>query len=78
MPINVFEMVIVIVIVGSITGIANNWIKRRDRYRADERDELLDKLKHLEDLEKRVRVLEAVVTDQRYDLKQQFDKLEND
>jgi hypothetical protein len=76
MAMNVFEMVIVIVIIGCVTGVVNNWIKRRDRGRSNQQDQLRDRLEDLEDLEDRVRVLEAVITDQNYHLKQQFNELE--
>ncbi len=78
MGMNVFEMVVIIVIVGALARVVSSWLTNRNRNRADELEDILDKLEQLEDLESRVRVLEAVVTDQNYDLKQQFSKLEKD
>ena len=73
---NVFEMVIIIVIVGCATGVINNMIKRRNSRRPDDLEDILDRMDGLDDLEERVRVLEAVITDQNYDLKKQFEDLE--
>jgi hypothetical protein len=74
---NVFDMVVVIVIIGCATGVINNVIKHKNSRRTDDLDELLDRIEDLDRLEERVAVLEAVVTDQDYHLKKQFDDLEN-
>lgn len=78
MPINVFEMVIVIVIVGAAARVLNNWIKHRGESGSRDLDQVLDRLEDLEDLEDRVRVLEAVITDQNYDLKRQLHELDKE
>lgn len=72
---NVFEMVIVIVIVGCVTGVLNNFIKHKKSGNSEDMDDILDRLDGVDELEERVRVLEAVITDQNYELKKQFQDL---
>jgi hypothetical protein len=71
-------MVIVIVIVGCATGVINNFFKHKNTGRSEDMDDLLDRLDGVDSLEERVRVLEAVITDQNYELKKQFQDLEKD
>jgi hypothetical protein len=77
---NPFEMVVIIVFLGVVANVVNNWIKARDQKHrgVDEAalaDELRDQIAALED---RVRVLERIVTDTsgREDLHRQFRELE--
>jgi hypothetical protein len=70
----VFEFVLLIIAMGMIfklikLAIVHNKLPRRD-------DALnKDLLERLNQVEERVRVLERIVTDERYDLKQQFKDL---
>ena len=73
---NVFEMVVSIVVIGCIAGVLNNLIKQRHARRPNERDDMDQRLDALEKLEERVRVLEAVVTDESYELRKQLNDLE--
>ncbi len=72
---NPFEFVIVIIVLSFGYKLLDGWLKNRPRETADDpvRSELL---KRLEEVEERVRVLERIVTDERFDLKQQFKDLE--
>jgi hypothetical protein len=74
---NVFEMVIVIVIIGCATGIIKEYLKRRERSSSTSQENLDDALDRIDDLEERVRVLERVVTDDRYELNRQIDDLKD-
>ena len=74
---NVFEMVIVIVIIGCATGIIKEILKRRERSYSTSQEHLDDALDRIDDLEERVRVLERVVTDDRYELNRQIDDLKD-
>lgn len=74
----VFEMVTVIVVIGCLTGVINNIIKSRQRNALVKNDELDKALERINNLEERIRVLETVVTDDRYELKRQLDALEKD
>ncbi|CAN5138213.1 hypothetical protein BH24PSE2_BH24PSE2_04680 [soil metagenome] len=72
---NPFEFVIAVVLIMAIAGL----IKHRDKQRFQSREaapELDAKLKRIEDLEHRVQVLEKIVTDRNYDLRRQFEDLE--
>ena len=72
----VFEFVIVIVVVSLVAGVLNNWIKHRSRApKIDE--ELEQRLQRISQLEERVQVLEKIVTDRNFDLRQKFRDLEN-
>jgi hypothetical protein len=72
---NPFEFVIVIIVLSFVFKLVDGWIRNRPRESAEgpARSELL---KRLEEVEERVRVLERIVTDERFDLKQQFKDLE--
>jgi membrane protein implicated in regulation of membrane protease activity len=68
-----FDMVAFIVLVVCITKVLTSVFQRR---RAEPDPELVERLRRVETLEERVRVLEKIVTDGRYDLKRQLDELE--
>lgn len=73
----VFEMIFGIVLVSCIAGMYSSKQKskmHRDRNESEISD-LEGRLHKLEDLERRVQVLERVVTDKRYDLKEEIDRL---
>jgi len=74
----VTEMVVAIVVVGCVTGAVNNYIKSGKSRASEELDDIFTRLDQLDDLENRVRVLEAVVTEENYDLKKQFKDLEKE
>jgi hypothetical protein len=74
----VFEMVVLIVVVGCVTGVVNNFIKTRKDQGGEDLDDIFSRLEQMDDLENRVRVLEAVVTDENYDLKRKFSDLEKE
>lgn len=73
---NVFEMVVIVVVVGCLTGVISDYFKTKRRTSAGNED-LDDALDRIDDLEERVRVLEKVVTDDKYDLSRQIDQLED-
>ena len=80
---NPFEMVVIIVVVGCIAGVINNFFKVAMHRREDDKsagasreaDELRELILKLED---RIRVLERIVTDTggRDELRRQFRELE--
>lgn len=80
---NPFEMVVIIVVVGCIAGVINNFVKASMQRREDDKaagttreaDELREVILKLED---RIRVLERIVTDTggRDELRRQFRDLE--
>ena len=72
---NPFEFVIVIIVLSFGYKLIAGWMRSRSQMTVEEpgRAELL---KRLDGVEERVRVLERIVTDDRFDLKQQFKDLE--
>lgn len=71
----VFEMVAVIVVIGCLTGVINNWLKIRHQNASVQNEDLDEAFERIENLEERIRVLEKVVTDDRYELKRELDAL---
>jgi hypothetical protein len=75
---NAFEFVIVIIILSFIYRIILAWMRNRE-FRSSHDDSANANAalmqQRLEQLEERVKVLERIVTDDRYELKQQFKDL---
>lgn len=71
---NVFEFVIIVIILSLTYKFLSGWMKNRTKGVEEPAREAL--LKRLDEVEERVRVLERIVTDERFDLKQQFKELE--
>ena len=69
---NPFEMVVIIVFLSIIAGMFSNWLKHRNTGRSPADEERIARL------EERVRVLERIVTDSGYELRQRFRDLERD
>lgn len=70
-----WSMIFGIAAVSIIAGVVNNYFKHRAVLGSEgtaEKDQ-----RRIEDLEKRVQVLEEIVTDGNYDLKRKFEDLEN-
>ncbi|MEO0974973.1 MAG: hypothetical protein AAFX85_17940 [Pseudomonadota bacterium] len=74
----VFTMIVWVVAIGGITSLlAKRYEYMQSQSRHDDLDDdLRHRLDHLEELEERVRVLEAIVTDKNYSLRRQLDDLE--
>lgn len=68
---NPFEMVVIIVFIAIMAGVVNTWIK--EKFRRDDNGET--GLDRLDALEERIRVLEKIVTDRSYDLKEEIRRL---
>jgi hypothetical protein len=71
---NPFEFVITILILTFLFKLLNSWIGAKSARRSSEESgaEAAELQRRLNEVEERVRVLERIVTDERYDLKQQF------
>lgn len=76
---NVFEMVVIIVVIGCGTGVLTEYFKTKRKTAGSSviNDDLDDALDKIENLEERVRILEKVVTDDRYDLGREIDSLKD-
>ena len=70
----VFEMVVTIVALSVTAGLINTWIKSRAS--TAPAGMTADQQQRLARLEERVKLLESVVSDGSYDLKQKFKELE--
>jgi membrane protein implicated in regulation of membrane protease activity len=74
---NPFEMVLGIVFFACATKVIMSVVSAFGRRKETQEDRELDmRLRRVEALEERVRVLEKIVTDRRYDLKRELDELE--
>ena len=76
---NPFEMVVAIVVIGCIAGTINNWISSRAKRNEGRPDDVPAAVHQaeLDRLEKRIQVLEKIVTDRHYDLKRELHELES-
>lgn len=72
---NPFEFVITIILIPFVYKLVSAWIRSRAQQRRTDESVNSDLLQRLGQLEERVRVLERIVTDERFDLKQQFKDL---
>ena len=70
---DVFTMVAIIVVVSCTAGVANNYFKSRTKV-AGKLDPAMQR--DLDDLRKRVEVLEQIVTDEKYDLAKEINRLD--
>lgn len=71
---SVLEMVVIVTAIGCGTGAAIEYFKTKQK-EGPGSDELDDALDRIDELEERIRVLERVVTDDKYDLGRQIDQL---
>ena len=69
-----FVFVLCIIAIVTCGNIVSTYLKRRDK-RPDNNEELEDTLSKVNELEERIRVLERIVTEKRYDLKGEIDAL---
>jgi len=72
---NVFEMVVIIVALGIIGNIITIAVKTRRKHANQQIDQ--HTAERIDKLEERVKVLERIVTSDRYDLNQQFKNLDD-
>jgi len=70
----VFEMVVIIVVASLVAGLIKEWINTQ-KVEPIDLTPVEDRLKNLENLEERIKILEAIVTDKGYDLKSEIDRL---
>lgn len=76
---NVFEMIVVIVFISVIGGVISKSIKASYQQKSRKENEADNNIteKHLAELEKRIIVLEQIVTSEGYDLNQKFKDIDN-
>ena len=66
--------VVCIVAIACATAVATEWIKAR-RLRDEKAGDLDDAAAQIEALEERIRVLERIVTEKKYDLRKEIERL---
>ncbi len=71
---DVFTFVIIVVIIGCGTGVLTEYFKTKRKTGEATGDEEL--FQELESLRDRIEVLEAIVTDEKYHLQKEIDRLE--
>lgn len=69
-----FEMIAIIVVASLVAGLIREWIRTKQVPEVD-LSPLESRIAKIEQLEERVKILEAIVTDKGYDLKSEIDKL---
>jgi hypothetical protein len=70
---NSLGFVALIVLIGCATGVAYEWMRlRNEKGKNDGDDDLVARINTLED---RIRVLERIVTEKKFDLKKEIDSL---
>jgi energy-converting hydrogenase Eha subunit H len=74
MRIEIFEMIVIIVAVYYIYKTVTDLSRHKANHKA-EMDEIGQRVGKIEELEERIKVLEKIVTDKNYDLKDQIDSL---
>jgi len=66
--------VLLLVTIVMVAQIVRTWIEKKD-HSPNGQEELEDTLRQIEHLEERVRVLERIITENRFDLKKEIDSL---
>lgn len=70
-----FTMVFLIVVVVILADLVKSWLKRDGGKDGADEEVVEETMSRLDLLEERIRVLERIVTENRYDLKKQIDSL---
>ncbi len=71
---NTMFFVVCIVAIGCTAGVVSEYLKTRTKKQEGSAD-IDETLAHMEELEERVRVLERIVTEKKFDLSREIDKL---
>lgn len=71
---NLWEFIAIVSIVAIVAGVFQTWIKE-NKGKAASAEENLNQQQQIDNLEERVKILEAIVTDSKYDLNQKIDQL---
>ncbi len=71
---NTMFFVVCIVAIGCTAGVVSEYLKMRTKKQEGSAD-IDETLAHMEELEERVRVLEIIVTENKFDLSKEIDKL---
>lgn len=67
--------VLILVSIVMCANIIETWLKQRKKAPPESEQELVDTLAKMEQMEERIKVLERIVTENRFDLKKEIDSL---
>jgi len=67
--------VLILVSIVMCANIIETWLKQKKKTSPDGEQELVDTLAKIEQMEDRIKVLERIVTENRFDLKKEIDSL---
>ena len=67
--------VIIIVAIVMCANLIETWMKQKNKKPPEGEQELVDTLAKIEQMEERIKVLERIVTENRFDLKKEIDSL---
>lgn len=76
-PIAGMIFILTVIYGGRILGSLNNYFNSRQLASSDELMEIQDRLDQLDDLEERMHVVEAVITEDNHQLKKKFEDLQH-
>jgi hypothetical protein len=71
---NVFTFIFLVVTVSLLAGLLQTYLKQR-HVKSDSADDIEQTLSKIDLLEERIQVLERIITESRFDLKSQIDRL---
>ena len=74
MRLEILEMIVIIVVVYYVYKLVTDLAKHKST-QSEAMSQLDDRVSKIEELEQRIQVLEKIVTDKNYDLKDQIDRL---
>lgn len=68
--------IVMIVLIACVTAVLMHWISENKKHKDDEETPAMDDLlAQLDAVEERVRVLERIITENKFDLKQEIERL---
>jgi len=70
-----FTFIVWVVAIGCVCSIVLKWLELRAEKRNDDTEANGEAQARLDELEERIRVLERIVTEQKFDLKQEINRL---
>ena len=71
---NTYVFILMVVAIGCATGIITEYLRTK-RHREEKDGDVSETIAQLDALEERIRVLERIVTESKYDLKKEIDRL---
>ncbi len=67
--------IVFVVLIACVTGVVMHWITEKNKHRKVDDSAATDVTAQLDAIEERVRVLERIITENKFDLKREIDRL---